>query len=256
MENVLVTGISSGIGAALAQALLARGHRVCGLSRRLPDAPWAGHPSLHAIGADLTDFTSVAPKVRQLCDMAGIAGFDTVFANAGTFGPPPARAERVAAQDFMAVLALNAGGVKATLDACLALPQRPRRVVASASISGQRQRAGMLSYATSKAALNALMMTYQIENPDIFFLPLGLCNVATPLGQVTIQAGPELPELYALRQRASQPGYVVTPDERAAHVLAVLDHAAGLEPGRFREIRDLLTSIPDPLQQKVISHDQ
>ncbi|TWI38284.1 SDR family NAD(P)-dependent oxidoreductase [Paracoccus sulfuroxidans] len=244
MQTILITGTSSGIGHALARLYLQRGHTVCGVSRRGPGA-LADHPRFHHVTADLTQFQTVAPALVRLAQMAGTLGFDTIFANAGSFGPPPRLAHLTRADAFMEVMALNVGGVKATIDACISLPSRPGRIVASASISGVRQRAGMLSYATSKAALNALLRVYQLENPDIQFLPIGLCNVSTPLSAVLAEAGPELAELCALRERATQPGYFVSPEERAQDIARVLDHGAALDlaPAEFREIRDLLAEL-------------
>lgn len=246
MHRILISGISRGIGAELARHYLQRGDIVCGLSRAQPK-DLAPHPNLHLLQADLTQFSQIAPAVQQLAALSGVAGFDTVFANAGTFGPSPRRADQVQVEDFMQVMALNTGGVKALIDACLHLPQRPGWVIASGSISGKRPRAGMLSYAVSKAALNALIMTYQLENPDVFFLPLGLCNVATDLSAVIHRAGAEFPELLALRQRMQdQPGYVATPSQRAQQMAHVHENAdaLGLTPGEFVEIRDLLSRCP------------
>ena len=52
MPTAVVTGASSGIGAATARALLDAGYTVVSLSLDVPD--WA-HPALHAIRVDLAD---------------------------------------------------------------------------------------------------------------------------------------------------------------------------------------------------------
>ena len=36
MKNILITGVSSGFGKVMAQALAAQGHRIYGVSRRTP----------------------------------------------------------------------------------------------------------------------------------------------------------------------------------------------------------------------------
>ena len=48
----LVSGVSSGIGRQIAQALLAQSWQVIGLSRRAPEP---GHPNLRHIAVDLSD---------------------------------------------------------------------------------------------------------------------------------------------------------------------------------------------------------
>ncbi|MBB5409778.1 MULTISPECIES: SDR family NAD(P)-dependent oxidoreductase [unclassified Paraburkholderia] len=249
MKTVLITGVSRGIGAALSRAYLARGYQVCGIARVAPLA----QPGLHFVTADLTDFDHVKDAVADLHRQVGGQQLDTLFLNAGTFGEPPARAERVDTHQFLDVIRINVAAVKATLDACLNLGWRPRRAVASASVSGKRPRAGMVSYATSKAALNALIKIYQLENPDIEFLPLGLCNVGTDAySTMTSGVGADLSELHALKQRASTPGYVVTADERARAIIDVLEVAPSLNLtwGEFYEIRELLPRLSEIYNQQ------
>ena len=243
-KSVIITGVSRGIGAALASEYLERGYLVGGISRKRPD-DLLEHPNMHFAEADLTEYQSVRPAIEFLMAQTENTTFETLFLNAGEYGPEPSRAEIVPTEDFMKVIALNVAGVKATLDACLTLDHRPKRAVASASISGQRPRAGMSNYATSKAALNALMKVYQLENPDIEFLPLGMCTVNTNLTHTFAQVGPDLPELYGLVQRAMQPGYLSSPDERAANVAQILDAAKDLDLkwGDFHEIRDLIPRL-------------
>ena len=240
-KSVLITGVSSGIGAALARVYLDRGYVVGGIARRRPEG-LLPHPNMHFAPADLTDFRSVRPAIEQLKARAEGTTFETLFLNAGVYGPRPSRAESVSAEAFMRVLAINVAGVKATMDACLTLDHRPLNAIASASISGRRPRMGMSTYATSKAALNALIKVYQLENPDIAFLALGMCTVRTDLNHAFTQVGPDLRELFGLVQRASQPGYLATPEERAVSVAQVVDHAAALNlaRGEFHEMRELL----------------
>lgn len=243
MKTVLITGVSDGIGESLARQYLQQGHRVLGVSRRTPAFT---HEHFIWQQADLTDVEQVISSITALGERTAWAHLDVVFLNAGKFGTSPKRSEYISVSDFMDVMALNVGAVKATMDTLLNLSWRPSCVVASASISGKRPRPGMVSYATSKAALNALIKLYHLENPDIQFLPLGLCNVGTHLYEhATTDIGPDLPELLALKERAQQPGYVVTPDERAAHMIHVLESPvlADLEWGEFYEIRDLLKLI-------------
>ncbi len=240
MSVVLITGVSAGIGLALAQQYLALGYRVGGLSRHQPALQ---HPNFYWQQCDLRCYDEVEATFSLLKQQLGPEPLEIAFLNAGTFGASPKRAEQVSMAEFEWVMSLNVMAVKATLDALLKLEWRPQKAVASASISGQRPRAGMVSYATSKAALNALIRLYQLENPDIDFLSLGLCNVRTSVYHaITDGVTEELPELLALKQRASKPGYVIEAEQRAADIIQVLNHWPLLEltSGEFYEIRELL----------------
>lgn len=241
MRSVLITGVSAGIGHALAKLYLARGFRVCGISRRAPE-DLIGHPDMIFVPYDLTRFEGVAAVVDDLLRRAGVAAPEILFLNAGSFGSAPKRADETSIAEFQEILAINLIAVKAVLDACLSRSDRPQCVVVSASISAVRPRAGMLSYAVSKAALNALAQIYGIENPDIFFAVIGLCNVDTRVARTIMQADARFDELVALRDRATTiPGYLASPDERARHLAAVLENRKelGLQSGRFKEIREL-----------------
>lgn len=244
MKTVLITGVSAGIGHALAKLYLARGFQVCGVSRRVP-ADLVDHPHMKFARFDLTCFDSVARVIGDVLDSAGVGCPETMFLNAGAFGSGPKRADETSIVEFREVLNINLIAVKAVLDACLSRPERPLCVAFSASVSAIRPRAGMLSYSVSKAALNALAKLYAIENPDIFFAVLGLCMVDTDLARGAMRAADRFDELAALRTRANTPGYLATPDERARHLAAVLDNRAemGLQSGQFKEIRELSDAI-------------
>lgn len=240
-KTVLITGISKGIGAALCKACLQRGYLVCGISREQPEP----HPNLLFEQADMTQFNQITEAITRLKARAQNAPLDILFLNAGTFGDPPAYAYQVPMEAFLKVFMINVAAVKATIDACLTQNWRPTLALASASISSKRPRPGISNYATSKAALNALIKVYQLENPDINFLPLGLCNVRTSGYAVMTSVDKTMPELYALKQRAERPGYVVSPEQRAEDVMTIVDKLPelGLVKGEFYEIRELLKTL-------------
>src|SRR5271165_3449728 len=75
---VLVTGASSGIGAACATHLAGRGYRVFGTSRRPPTGPPG---SFAMLTADVTDDRSVEQAVAAVLDREG--RLDIVVNNAG-----------------------------------------------------------------------------------------------------------------------------------------------------------------------------
>lgn len=246
MKRVFITGVSAGIGHALASQYLERGYAVVGVSRRRPE-DLLGNPHFHFCACDLTDLPSARPLLQQLLaqGQGQGEGFEVAYLNAGAFGEQPALAAQTPVQAFTAVLDINLVAVKWVLDVLLDAPQRPQTVCFSASVAGVRQRAGMLSYCVSKAALNALAKVYQLENPDVFFALLGLCNVDTLVSRTILGAHEQFVDLAGLRERARQPGYVVSPQQRARQIVTVLQQrqALNLESGSFQEIRPLLEHL-------------
>ncbi|MBJ9974794.1 SDR family NAD(P)-dependent oxidoreductase [Pseudomonas sp. S75] len=241
MAQVFITGVSTGIGLALARLHLARGDEVWGVSRRAP-IDLITHPRLHFRALDLC---AEDPGQSLVQAFIGETAFDTAYLNAGTFGAAPELASQTSVDAFRSVLELNLVAVKWVLDRLLCRQASVRQVVFSASVSGIRQRAGMLSYSVSKAALNALAKVYHLENPDVFFAVLGLCNVDTTVAQTILQADERFPELVALRERSTQEGYIVSPEQRAQQIVDLLAkrHAIALQSGQFYEIRHLLERI-------------
>lgn len=78
---VLVTGGSSGIGAACARRLAERGHRVYGTSRRPAEAPAGAARAFTLLPMDVTDAASVQAAVDRVLAEAG--RIDVVVNNAG-----------------------------------------------------------------------------------------------------------------------------------------------------------------------------
>lgn len=238
MRHIFITGVSSGIGHALALLHLGRGDEVWGVSRRTPE-DLLQRPGFHFRALDLC-----APEQAHtaLQTFIGETLFETAYLNAGTFGGEPKPASQTSLEEFRGVLDLNLLGVKWVLDLLLCREMRPDNVVLSASVSGIRQRAGMLSYSVSKAGLNALAKVYRLENPDVFFALFGLCNVDTTVARTILKADERFTELVALRERSLQPGYIVSPRERAEHIdmLMARRKALNLQSGQFYEVRQLL----------------
>ena len=78
-RRILVTGASSGIGAATADLLAQRGATVVGAARRTDRID--GGSGVHAVYLDLTDPTSVARTVAQTVEVMG--GIDVLVNSAG-----------------------------------------------------------------------------------------------------------------------------------------------------------------------------
>lgn len=157
--RILITGASSGIGAALARTYAARGDHVWLAARRRDrlDAEVAAITErggvAHAVTLDVQDADAVEERVLALDEEAG--GFDIVIANAGV-GGKGATASGLRYADTKAVFEVNLLGTIATLLAAQqAMLSRGRgQLVAVSSLAGELPLPVALDYGTSKAALS------------------------------------------------------------------------------------------------------
>jgi NAD(P)-dependent dehydrogenase (short-subunit alcohol dehydrogenase family) len=246
VAKVFISGVSDGIGNALATLYLEKGWTVYGIARRRPEA-LIEHRNLVFKHCDLQTLEDASELFDEAFAPIAEEGVSVVYLNAGISGKVPARAHEFTLDDIHRTLMVNTVSNKLLLDAFLALPNRPEVVVASASIAGLRFRAGMLPYSLSKAALLALCGVYAEENPDVFFAVIGMCNVDTKLSHEIVSSPriSDFPEHVRLSERFRSPGYVVSPERRAADVFDIIHSRRndGLTSGRFVEIRELLGQV-------------
>lgn len=250
MQNVIITGVSRGIGNALARLMLKKGCSVFGISRSIPQN-CLRDPNFHYAAIDLSDLPRAAERLTQfLITQHRIEKTWRVFLNAGLFGGRVAQMKAIAVEDINYVMAVNVWANKVLLDVLLGAGVEIDSCVVSSSIAGVRARRGFNSYAISKAALNMMMKLYALENPEVFFAVLGLCFVDTRLSRQLLTAPLEgdFPESVALRERAKTDGYLVTPEQRALDIDALFsgNFREVITSGDFVEIRSLQSAIKIP----------
>jgi NAD(P)-dependent dehydrogenase (short-subunit alcohol dehydrogenase family) len=181
-ETVLITGASSGIGAATAEHLAARNFRVFGTSRREREPTADG---IEWVAMDICDEESVNRGVAQVLDAAG--RIDAVVCNAGygIFGS----AEEVPIAAAQAQFDTNYFGTLRTLRAVLPEMRRARRgrVVIVGSLGAHAPIPFQSHYSSSKAAVAALALAMRNElhrdRVHVSLVEPGDCN--TPFNDVT-----------------------------------------------------------------------
>ena len=163
-ETALVTGGSTGIGAALVRALVADGARVavCARNAERLDALVGplGDRAL-AIAADVSDPARAEAVVAEAHERLG--SLDLVVANAGT-GHPVAGPDMTVA-DITTVLRLNVLGAAATIAAGVRpMVERGRgHLVGVSSVAGNRGLPGSAAYCASKAALSVFLESLRVD---------------------------------------------------------------------------------------------
>jgi NAD(P)-dependent dehydrogenase (short-subunit alcohol dehydrogenase family) len=176
---ILITGASSGLGAAMAQRFAAAGHRVYGGSRHIPSARLstqapkvsAGRTAINEaiapvqwLALDVTDTQSVDKAVAHV--LAHAARIDVLINNAGN-GIIGA-IEDTHIDEARAQFDTNYFGVVNMLRAVLPVmrAQQQGRIITIGSLAGEVALPYQAHYSASKAALNALNEALRHELRD------------------------------------------------------------------------------------------
>jgi NAD(P)-dependent dehydrogenase (short-subunit alcohol dehydrogenase family) len=189
-KAVLVTGASSGIGAAIVARLAGAGHRVVGTSRRGEGRNPDGSPML---ALDVTADDSVARCVEQFSERAG--RIDVLINNAGFL--QSGAVEEVSLDAARAEFETNYFGVVRMIRAVLPLmrAQGNGLIAATSSLAGLVPLPFWGHYNASKFAVEGLMETLRHE-----LRPLGI-HVAM------VEPGAIKTAFYAAPQPAALPEY-------------------------------------------------
>lgn len=160
-KNILITGVSSGLGRAFAQAGLEAGHTVLGTVRRAEDAlrfeALSGNGRAIPGVLDITDDAAVFATVRELEERVG--PIDLVIANAG-YGHEGVFEESSMA-DLRKQFDVNVFGAVAVIQAVLPgmRQRRSGRILGITSMGGLMTVPGLSYYCGSKFALEAILET-------------------------------------------------------------------------------------------------
>lgn len=163
----LITGASSGIGAALARRFARHGEHVVLMARRRPlleelaaEITAAGGDA-EALPCDVTDAAAMRTAIDSILQRHG--RIDRLILNAGGGGRTPP--EQLTAAEMRAAFDLNVMGVVHVVEAALPtlLRQRTGQIVALGSIAGFRGLPQAAAYGAAKAALMNYMESLRLD---------------------------------------------------------------------------------------------
>ncbi|MEP1931619.1 MAG: SDR family oxidoreductase [Roseibium sp.] len=200
MENkvVLVTGASSGIGRATAQAFLKAGARVVLAARRV-DALKAAAADTSAdqalcVACDVSDPASVDALYAQIKEKFG--RLDVVFNNAGT-SAPSASIDEVAVEDWLHVINVNLNGAFLIARGAFAMMrhQDPQggRIINNGSISANVPRIGSVAYTASKHAISGMTKTLSLDG-RAYDIACGQIDIGNAASEITANFDKGMPQ--------------------------------------------------------------
>ena len=219
----LVTGTSSGIGAAVAKELLAHGWQVIGIARRTPKLPSANYQHL---ALDLADVGTAAAAIER---EAGARLAESSWERVGLVNnaalAPAGRVQKLEAAELVRAYAVNA--VMPLWLMGFVLRRRPDgaevRVVNISSGAAQRPFPGLATYCSTKAALRmaGMVVAAEVEEIGVFSYEPGV--VDTEMQRATRETPlEEFPWGTTFRQYHAE-GRLAAPELPAADVVKFLE---------------------------------
>lgn len=161
-ETALITGGSTGIGAAIGEALVRRGTKVVICARRKETLEEAAEKmGATPIQADMSDPDQASRVVAEAHETLG--GLDLVIANAGFGGPRPAH--ELKPEHFVSIYQTNVIGACVTLTAAIPYMLEAGRgnLVGISSLAAYRGLPTNAAYSASKAALSTFLESIRVD---------------------------------------------------------------------------------------------
>lgn len=178
LGRLIITGVSSGIGKALAEAALQAGYEVLGVGRRCCDAI-EGHTRGQFFQADLTDPTAV----EAIPLLPAASGPTILINNAGTIGPIASTAE-VGHEELAHCMQLNVVAPMRLTARFLQEVEGEKQVYFTGSGAANYPIEGWAAYCASKAAVHQYAEVVAKEHPGVRIHAFRPGKVDTPMQAV------------------------------------------------------------------------
>jgi benzil reductase ((S)-benzoin forming) len=225
MNNILITGTSSGLGLELAKQLSVK-YNVFGISRSRTEL------NIYQAICDLSKIENIESTLDRLLFDANI---DTVIFNASALGELKI-AQKINYSELKYLFDLNFFSIKIILDYLLK-NQKLKRVITISSGASIKPYYGWFSYCTTKAALNHLISCYAIENKDIKFISLAPGHIKSKMQDyISTIDSREIPSVKKFQETYDN---MPSPKNVAAKILFKMDDILSFESGSFVDLRDL-----------------
>lgn len=166
-KTILITGASSGIGAATAKKFMAEGWNVALIARRLEklNAVAAGHDNAFAVVCDVTQEADVARGFAQA--VAHFGRIDALFNNAGIF-PVAGRFDTVTLESWQNSVDVNLTGMfLCAREAFRHMMENGGRIINNGSISSVTPRINSVAYTATKHAITGLTKSIALDGRDL-----------------------------------------------------------------------------------------
>lgn len=228
MQNILITGCSSGLGLALTKLYLKKGFKVYGIARHKPDI---NHKNFIFKICDLSKLSSVKKSLSKFIHK--IEKIEYVYLNAGTLGKIESMT-KLKSKEIKQTLDLNVFANKELLD--LLCKIRVKNIIAISSGASVNGSYGWGGYSLSKSALNMLINLYakEMKKTKLFAIAPGV--IETPMTDIIRYEldDEEFPSAKILKN-----GLIQTPKDAAKRLYKLNKRLKEFESGSFFDVRKI-----------------
>ena len=230
MKNILITGVSSGLGFSLAKAYLDNGDAVYAIGRTMPKQ-LENNPHFFFFPYDLRDTFMIKSTLAEFLDKRS---FSLVILNAGVLGDINTL-DKVETLYIKEVMDINVWANKELIDllASKSTVQQIVGVSSGASVNGSK---GWGAYSISKAGLNMLLKVYAKELPEIHFTSLAPGIIQTPMVEHIIN---KVDDTVFTSAKTLKEAYIQSPSQAAKNLLQTFPKLLNYESGSFLDVRTM-----------------
>jgi NAD(P)-dependent dehydrogenase (short-subunit alcohol dehydrogenase family) len=230
MRKILITGVSTGLGAALAKAALKRGDAVYAIGRHENKA-LSNRPGYYFLPADLSDIEMIPENIKEFIHRHD---FDLAILNTGILGDIR-EMDQFLLEEIRRIMDLNVWANKQIIDT-LDRHARPAQVVAVSSGAAVNGSKGWGPYSISKAALNMMIKVYAAEKPWTHYSAIAPGVVLTPMLEKILHSVDEenFPSIRRIKE-----GPILRPELAAERFLAACEKALDYPSGSFLDVRQM-----------------
>ena len=230
MKNIFITGVSTGLGYALAEAYLKEGDRVYAVGREIPKI-FEHYPNFFFFPYDLKETYALKETLGEFVQKRS---FEIAILNAGILGEIQTL-QKTDLSMIKEVMEINVWANKEIIDTLseFTFVKQVVAISSGASVNGSK---GWGAYSLSKAALNMLLQIYAKELPDTHFTALapGVIDTAMVRHITNNVDAKSYPSVTRLKE-----GLIQTPKEAAHRLIKTFPKLLEYESGNYLDVRKM-----------------
>lgn len=227
MQNILITGITKGLGFEMAQNCHQRGYEVTGISRNKSSIKVAN------IICDLGNLKNLEYVLENDSNLK--KNFDTVILNAGVLGDIK-NAREISNQELLQSLNVNFFANKLIIDHFLKNKKLNQRFIFISSGASTKGYTGWLSYCCSKSISDSLIRVYAKEYLEHIFISISPGAINTSMQKliqdIDINKFPDMQKFIELNETSS----LRSPKEASSKIIDYIEKVTHRDSGMLMKV--------------------